>query len=78
MPNRQGQVPPSSFDSKKCPYCENYLSVEDRFCFACNKRVGKLNKKTGMAEHPVAAASYIICLLSWASFIFYLWWAFFR
>lgn len=78
MTNPQDKASPSSFASKKCPYCENHLSEEDQFCFSCNKRVGKLNKKTGVAGRPVALGSYVICFLSWAFLIYYLWWAFFR
>jgi hypothetical protein len=71
------KVNDSAFASKKCPYCENYLAVDDQFCFSCNKSVGKLNKNTGMAEHTVAWISYIICFLAWAFLGFYIWWAFF-
>jgi len=67
----------AQFTTKKCPYCENYLAVDDRFCFSCNRRVGKLNEKTGMAEPPVAWISYIVCILSWAFLVFYIWWAFY-
>lgn len=67
----------ATFTTKKCPYCESYLAVDDRYCFSCNKKVGRLNETTGMAKHPVAWLSYIICFLSWSFLIFYIWWAFY-
>jgi len=76
MPAQKDNVSP--FTSKKCPYCENYLAIDERFCFSCNKKVGKLNIKTGIAKHPIDWISYIICILSWAYLGFYIWWAFYK
>ena len=75
MPDQQDNNSP--FTSKKCPYCENYLTIDERFCFSCKKKVGKLNKKTGLAHHPINWISYLICIISWTFLVFYIWWAFF-
>jgi len=66
----------SQFTSKKCLHCGNYLAIDERFCFSCKKKVGKLNKKTGMAHQPINWISYLICIISWTFLVFYIWWAF--
>jgi|APLow6443716910_1056828.scaffolds.fasta_scaffold248144_2 hypothetical protein len=74
MPAQQDDIP--LFTSKKCPYCDSYLATDERYCFSCNKRVGPLDKKTGMAKQPINWLAYIICILYWAFLGLYLWWAF--
>lgn len=62
--------------TKKCPYCSVPLGLNVDECFACKKKVGKINKH-GMADKPTNYGSYILCLLSWVGFYIYMRWAFF-
>ena len=60
---------------KMCPYCSVPLSLTSDTCFACKRKVGKVNKY-GMAEKPPKYGTYFTCLLSWAGFYVYMHWAF--
>jgi len=63
--------------TKKCPDCFTHLSLDATVCPYCKKKVGKVDHQ-GMAKKPVDWKAYLICLLCWAGFGLYMWWAFFR
>ncbi len=63
--------------SKKCPYCNIYLEINAKRCYSCKRRVGRANR-VGIARKPLDWLAYLICILSWAAFGFYVWWAFLR
>jgi hypothetical protein len=69
-----GAPPPTM---KKCPECFTYLQLDDKVCFACHTKVGKMDKN-GIAARPVDFLAYMRCLLMWAIFFLYIWWAFLR
>ena len=64
------------YTTKRCPDCLANMSMEAEICPGCNKEVGKINKH-GMAQKPIDWRSYVLCLLAWAGFGVYIWWAFF-
>lgn len=63
--------------SKKCPECLTHIPVEAVVCPSCKQRVGK-RTDSGIAKKAINWKSYIMLIISWAAFIFYMWWAFFR
>jgi len=61
--------------SKRCPECFVNLPLEAKICHSCHTRVGKIDKY-GKAKRKPNWISYILCIISWAIFLFYIKWAF--
>ncbi len=63
---------------KRCPGCFTALPMEEKVCPWCNQKVKKSVDKFGHARKPVNWNSYLICLLSWAGVMVYIWWVFLK
>ncbi|MDJ0913184.1 MAG: hypothetical protein QNI95_06425 [Desulfobacterales bacterium] len=62
---------------KRCPFCSYQLPLEATVCSSCKSKVGQVDKH-GMASKPTRWAANIVCLISWAVFGWYIWWAFLK
>ncbi|PIP37114.1 MAG: hypothetical protein COX20_02510 [Desulfobacterales bacterium CG23_combo_of_CG06-09_8_20_14_all_52_9] len=63
--------------TKRCPECFYELPLNAKECISCHSRVGSVGAD-GRAKRPSDWVSYVLCVVSWAVFIFYIWWAFLR
>ena len=63
---------------KKCPACFASLPMDTKVCSYCNQRVKASTNKNGYANKPVNWYAYLMCLLSWAGLMIYIWWVFFK
>ncbi len=62
---------------KKCPFCGEYLRVDDSRCTDCGRRVGRVNS-LGIAEKPFEWGAYAAALIACAALGAFIWYFFFR
>ena len=64
------------YSIKICHNCGTPLAIYSEECYSCHKKVGEVDKH-GKAKKPTDWMSYVICVISWAAFFGYIYWAFF-
>ena len=74
---KRNKKPLLDYRSKRCAYCSTQLPLDATVCTECKQKVGKVDA-LGRAKKPINWMAYIICVITWAIFIGYLWWAFFQ
>lgn len=65
------------YATKKCPDCYVHLPLNAKECYACNAKVGDVDK-LGFAEKPADWVGYLAAGISILIFAVFIWWAFFR
>jgi hypothetical protein len=65
------------FSTKKCYECFTHLSLNATECYACKKKVGKVDRN-GIAEKPTDFKSYFVFALAFAALAAFLWKAFLK
>jgi hypothetical protein len=74
---KRKKITAESHQTKKCPSCYTYISLDAEVCPSCKSKVGGVDKH-GLATKRVDWGSYLICILAWITFGVYAWFAFFR
>jgi hypothetical protein len=64
------------YSVKVCYNCATPLASDATECYSCQHKVGKVDRQ-GKARRPTDWLAYIVCIISWAFFFAYVWWAFF-
>lgn len=62
---------------KKCPFCGEYLRLDDTRCTDCGRRVGPVNRM-GLAKKPVEWQTYLAALIACVALGAFVWYFFFR
>ncbi len=60
------------FSTKKCYECFTHLPLHATECYACKKKVGKVDRN-GIAEKPADVKSYVVFALAFAALVVFLW-----
>lgn len=63
--------------TKRCPECFTELPSDIKRCPSCKQKLGRGNEY-GLAKKPVNWANVVMCILAWAGFVVYIWWAFIK
>jgi hypothetical protein len=66
-----------TFTTKKCYECFTHLPLDATECYACKKKVGKVDRN-GIAGKPTDVKSYVVFALAFAALVVFLWKAFLK
>ena len=66
----------NKYSVKLCYNCGTPLSMNAGKCYSCSHKVGEADRH-GKARRPTDWIAYVVCIVAWAVFFAYIWWAFF-